>query len=115
MTRIHTRTAGAAAALAVALVGLASAAAPADAVTRKKVTMTNSSTFLPARITVPRGTIVTWANTSFTSHTVTAASRRWSSGRVLPGDTFSRTFRQAGTYRYLCTLHPGMTGTVNVT
>jgi len=31
-----------------------------------------------------------------------------------PGETFTRTFGQAGTYAYLCSFHPYMTGDVVV-
>ena len=33
---------------------------------------------------------------------------------ALPTDSFSLTFTKAGKYPYLCLLHPGMAGTVEV-
>jgi plastocyanin len=39
----------------------------------------------------------------------------WDSGQLYAGQTFSRTFTTAGTYRYFCSVHLGMmTGTVQV-
>jgi plastocyanin len=38
----------------------------------------------------------------------------WFPGDLPPGDTMSRTFDEAGTYTFGCTLHPGMTGAVVV-
>jgi plastocyanin len=32
-----------------------------------------------------------------------------------PGDTFSRRFRSEGTFRYHCTIHASMRGTIVVT
>jgi plastocyanin len=100
--------------LGVGLAVVVMAAPAADAVVVKKVQMTNSRTYLPAVLTVDRGTVVTWKNTSFISHTTTSTTGVWSSGLVGPGRTFSHTFRRAGTFRYHCTLHAGMTGRVVV-
>jgi plastocyanin len=42
----------------------------------------------------------------------------WPEGKAPPGtppiSTFTITFEKAGTYGYLCVLHPWMTGTVAV-
>jgi plastocyanin len=34
--------------------------------------------------------------------------------RMNEGDTFQQTFKEAGKYDYVCTVHPNMTGTVEV-
>jgi plastocyanin len=39
----------------------------------------------------------------------------WGSGEPQRSGTFRRTFDQPGTYDYVCTLHPQMTGRVLVT
>jgi len=40
---------------------------------------------------------------------------RFDSGFLEPGDTFTFTFTEAGTYPYFCLPHPFMTGTITVT
>ena len=70
--------------------------------------------FSPQTITIAEGTRLTWSNAGALPHTVTR-NGTFDSGLLMPGDTYSRTFATAGTYNYLCTLHPGMTGTVFVT
>lgn len=68
--------------------------------------------FAPDAVKVTTGTEVTWTWVGSNAHNVTAdgfASEAQTDG------TFSHTFDQAGTYAYVCTLHPGMEGTVVVT
>jgi plastocyanin len=71
--------------------------------------------FRPRRIEVDRGTRVRWVNRGGAQHTTTSTSGLWDSGSMSTGDTFSRVFRKAGTFRFRCTIHPGMTGRVVVT
>jgi plastocyanin len=71
--------------------------------------------FRPKRIEVDRRTRVRWVNAGGVAHTVTSASGLWDSGSVAPGETFGRVFRQAGTFRFRCSIHPSMTGRVVVT
>lgn len=70
--------------------------------------------FSPANKTVPVGTLLTWANTGALPHTVTDRARSFDSGLLLPGATYSKRFTTAGTFNYICTLHPEMTATITV-
>jgi plastocyanin len=72
--------------------------------------------FSPANITVKKGTTVTWTNKDSTAHTVTGDSSGGpKSDQLSPGQSYSFTFSQAGTFNYHCTIHTEMTGTVTVT
>jgi plastocyanin len=70
--------------------------------------------FRPRRLQISRGTRVRWVNRGSVSHTTTSNRDLWDSGTLAPGDTFSRVFRRAGTFRYHCSIHPDMTGRVVV-
>ena len=56
-----------------------------------------------------------WTNDGLVIHTTTSTDGVWDSAILNPGDTFSFTFDEAGTYEYLCSLHPTMVGTIVVT
>lgn len=73
--------------------------------------------FLPGDITVKKGTSVTWTNKDSTTHTVSEMDNQQGpkSGDLAPGDKYSYTFNNTGTYKYRCDLHPYMLGTVTVT
>jgi plastocyanin len=70
--------------------------------------------FSPATITVTVGTTVTWTNNDGATHTVTSDTGAFDSGNIANGKTYSRTFSQAGTFAYHCTIHPNMKATVIV-
>lgn len=104
-----------AAALAIALVGAATASgangaravkpAAVAATTTKRVKIVDFG-FSPRRLTISRGTRVRWVNTGAVPHTSTSNTGKWDSGVLAPGDAFSRVFKKAGTFRYHCTIHP---------
>jgi plastocyanin len=73
--------------------------------------------FAPAALTVKVGTTVTWTNQDSDAHTVTSQNNGGplASAALSTGQTYSFTFTKAGTYAYLCTIHPFMTATVTVT
>ena len=73
--------------------------------------------FSPAHITVAKGTTVTWTNHDTTAHTVVETDGKSgpNSSAVNPGDSYTFTFGEAGTYQYHCSIHPQMTGSVTVT
>jgi len=71
--------------------------------------------FKPAELTVTVGTKVTWTNQDSVGHNVKAADGSWSSDTLSNGQSFSKVFDTAGTFDYVCTFHPGMTGKIIVT
>ena len=72
--------------------------------------------FSPNATTVKVGQKVTWTNDDSTNHNVTAQSgASFKSKDFGNGGTFSFTPTKAGTIKYVCTIHPGMTATLTVT
>jgi len=59
---------------------------------------------------VPVGGTVTWTNLGAQAHTATASDGSFDSGLVAPGASASVTFATAGTFAYLCSVHPTMKG-----
>jgi len=73
--------------------------------------------FLPSKITVKKGTTVTWTNQDSIRHDVTPLemSNAFKGSELLgKGESYSYTFNSVGTYNYKCTPHPFMKGTVEV-
>jgi plastocyanin/uncharacterized cupredoxin-like copper-binding protein len=70
--------------------------------------------FDPGTIEVAAGERVIWKNLDPAEHTVTAADGSFDSGALAQGQTFKATLDRAGTYRYVCQIHPEMEGTVKV-
>ncbi len=90
--------------------------AEAEATETTTVSMENHR-FMPATITIPAGSTVTWVNNEQgVPHTTTSDTGLWDSGNMSTGQTYSRRFDEPGTYPYNCTLHrdQGMVGTVIV-
>jgi plastocyanin len=70
--------------------------------------------FSPATLTVKVGTTITWTNNDSMTHTVTSDNGVFDSGNLTPGQTFSYTFNNAGTFTYHCVIHSYMKGTIIV-
>ncbi len=71
--------------------------------------------FSPAALTVNKGATVTWTNKDSVGHDVTSSSfKSGGAGGLQQGATFKHTFKKAGTFAYVCTVHPGMKGTITV-
>jgi plastocyanin len=71
--------------------------------------------FAPAAIQVSPGAVVSWTNSDNTNHTVTFSDA--SVGATAAFASGSKTLSMpsvAGTYAYHCSIHPAMTGTVEV-
>lgn len=86
---------------------------PANEVTIQDFSYASSS------IIVGVNSIVKWTNNGPADHTVTSGTSpnldgKFNSGTLQPGGTVCYQFLAAGTYPYFCTLHPEMTGSVQV-
>jgi plastocyanin len=81
----------------------------------RTIEMLDSWSFSPASLTIEPGTTVTWVNRSTFAHQVTAEDLNFEdSGLIEPGDSFTITFTEPGTYHYRCSPHPGMEGEIVV-
>jgi plastocyanin len=79
------------------------------------VTIANFA-FSPTPLTVAPGAKVTWTNTDDEPHTVVSADggKTFKSGALDTDDKFSFTFDKPGTYKYFCSIHSYMSGTIIV-
>ena len=95
------------------------------------ITMTNDSEYVPTEVSIKKGQIVVWKNTSDLIHTVTCdpgkavkdenvslpeSASPFDSGRLDPQEAFSKQFNVPGTYIYFCIPHEmlGMVGKIIV-
>ena len=81
--------------------------------TAAQVTISDRA-FSPADIAIAVGGTVDWVNRDDRAHTVTAGDGSFGSASLAPGATFSETFATAGSFAYLCAIHPEMQGTIRV-
>jgi plastocyanin len=70
--------------------------------------------FGPGALTVAKGTEVTWANRDDIPHSIVMIGASVRSKPLDTDQTFVYKFDKAGTFSYICGLHPQMHGTVTV-
>ncbi len=71
-------------------------------------------TFTPAKLTVAKGSQVTWTNQDDIPHTIVLTALGARSKALDTDKAFTYTFDKAGTFNYICGLHPHMHGQVIV-
>jgi plastocyanin len=110
-------------ALALAAVAALACAAPAVAGGAKSKTVrVGDNFFAPDEVTVAKGGSVTWkwpSDVAIDVHDVKLKSgpkgvRKFHSEPASSGYRYKRTFKKAGTYRIVCTLHEEMKMTIRV-
>ncbi len=106
MTRTTLSTALATAAVLLA----APAAAHADALT---ITMPGKF-FDPPRSVAVAGDTVTWRNIDLVTHDVRIGGGAFDSGPLLRATSWAQRFDTPGPYPFICTLHPFMSGNLDV-
>jgi plastocyanin len=70
--------------------------------------------FAPTSLTVAAGTTVTWENLDGEPHTVVSIDGLFRSGGLDQDDVFTFKFDKPGTYKFVCSIHPQMMGTIVV-
>lgn len=70
--------------------------------------------FAPPTITIAAGGEVTWVNEGQAPHDATADDDSFATELLDPGESESVTFDEPGSYSYICSIHPQMTGTIEV-
>ena len=95
--------------------GTTSAAGPTAAPSTGASTVTIASfAYSPSKITVTKGTTVTFDNKDNAEHTVTADNGSFDSGTLQLGASKTISFSKPGTFAFHCSFHPFMHGTVIV-
>jgi plastocyanin len=103
--------------LAVSLCARSEAPAAAAAATATATDATISIhefMFAPTSMTVVVGTTVRWKNLDDEPHTVRSVDTGFRSDPLDQNDSFAFKFDKPGTYRYVCSIHPQMVGTIVV-
>jgi plastocyanin len=86
-------------------------AAPANAATTKTVRIYGSA-FSPRSVTITAGDTIKWVNRDNDHHQVYADNGSFVSAILKTNQSFSFTFKAAGTYTYKDELHPKIRGTI---
>jgi plastocyanin len=89
-------------------------ATAADSPAASTIVMARDFMFAPTALTVGVGATVTWTNKDDEPHTVVSDGGLFRSGALDTGESFSFRFDRPGTYRYVCSIHPRMVGTIVV-
>ena len=89
-------------------------AADADTATDENTVVIREFHFAPMSLAVPAGTTVTWKNLDGEPHTVVSIEGVFRSGGLDQDDSFTFKFDKPGTYKFVCSIHPQMLGTIVV-
>lgn len=85
-----------------------------DAPRGSHVIAMDGTSFAPGEVTVRVGETVTWKNADPFPHNVTSTAGGFRSGDLDPDRSWRLRVTEAGRFPYVCTLHPGMSGTLIV-
>lgn len=101
--------------VALCLIGFTLGLAAGDPPRPKTHTVTmEGMKFQPEVLTVAPGDIVIWVNKDLVSHTATSKPGSFDSKLIAPDESWRLTVRKKGVFKYICTYHPLMKGTLRV-
>jgi len=98
------------------------ATAPADQRPDVPTIFIQNFAFDPPNVTVPVGMTITWTNKDSAPHQLTTDPASGAADLSMPdsdkmsqGQSFKYTFNKPGVWKYICAVHPYMSGSVTVT
>ena len=103
--------------IALFVIGIGAAAAAENSASSAATVMVDigDNTFTPASVNANVGDTITWTHKGQRPHDVTSDNGAINSPRrMMNGATFSFTVTTPGAINYVCTIHTGMNGTINV-
>jgi len=71
-------------------------------------------TYTPAEMTIGTGSKVRWTNKDTTAHSIVSDDNLFESTTLGENESFTYAFDKEGVYKYHCSIHPYMTGTITV-
>jgi plastocyanin len=86
--------------------GTACAPAPAGAAATVEVEI-KDFTYNPEPVTAAVGDVISWTNADSAPHTASLADGSCGTENLNQGDSGALVFTEAGTYTYMCNVHPG--------
>jgi len=89
-------------------------AAPSGEAVRSAKVEIEDFGYNPDPVTIAAGGKVTWINRDSAPHTATAGDGSFDTGTLEEGKLKSESFKEPGTFDYICSIHPEMHGTVEV-
>lgn len=98
----------------ISLAALRGEVSPAAAMGPKPDVTIMGFAFGPGKVTATVGQPVRWLNSDDSPHQVTITSTKERSAILTKGQSAVMAFNTAGSYDYICGLHPSMKGTVEV-
>jgi plastocyanin len=90
------------------------AAAPSGDAVRSARVEIDDFAYEPDPVTIEAGGKVIWVNRDSAPHTATAEDGSFDTGALEEGKLGSESFKEPGTFAYVCSIHPQMHGTVEV-
>jgi plastocyanin len=90
------------------------AAAPSGDAVRSAEVEIEDFAYRPDSVRIEEGGKVIWKNRDSAPHTATADDGSFDTGTIDEDKLKSETFKEPGTYDYICSIHPDMHGTVEV-
>jgi plastocyanin len=96
------------------LAAVAALAAPATASADDFAISMPGKFFDPSRLTIVAGDQVSWKNADFVSHDIRATNGAFDSGPISRQGVWLHRFETSGSYPLVCSIHPFMTGQIDV-